>query len=102
METRVSSCQDVSCPNCSGLPEQEQHEHCWHPMGPPYGVQNEDGSAVPGIAECCCNCGAAHVKILRDRPASAEGHGEYLVFVSPKPKPAPPPSLIVPGRKVLH
>lgn len=76
--------------------------HCFHPMGQPYPVQ-DGNQAVPGIAECCCHCGAAHVKILRERPANAEGHGDYLVFVDPKPSAPERPRLIVPnGPKVVH
>lgn len=88
------------CPNAeSRIPP----DHCYHPMGPPYAVQDETVGAVPGIGECCCFCGAARVKILRERPLSAEGHGEHLLFITPTPAPPPKPGLIVPGpRKVLH
>ena len=78
-------------------------EHCWHPMTAPYGVVTADSEVVPAIGECCCQCGAAHVKILTARPDDAHGHGEYLVFVEPNPVPTPlPRGLIVPQPRILH
>ncbi|MGE3267181.1 MAG: hypothetical protein AB7P40_00440 [Chloroflexota bacterium] len=86
----------ADCPEREGTSQ----GHCWHPMTMPYQVAKPGGTLAPAIGECCCHCGAAHVKILMARPENADGHGEYLVFQEPKQQPV---SVLVPhGSRVLH
>jgi hypothetical protein len=101
------SCRDVTCPNCSGLPEQEQREHCFHLLAAPYNIAGVAPEPVLAIPELCCQCGSARLTIRADAAPDADQHGQHIRF-DPLPEPQvpepPKPSLLVlPGqRRVLH
>lgn len=88
----------AECPNR----EKTASGHCWHPMTAPYSVARSQTDLTPAIGECCCFCGAAHVKILMDAPPDAADHGEYLVFQSPAPRQAPPPIVLPTRPRIVH